>query len=118
MPAIHDLDDMPAKSGLHRGRDFSRLQGEGRVGEFRHHLVFGEIAQIAPLGAAGALRFFLGDRCEVATLLQLGDDGISFRLGLHENMTGAHFIRPFVHGLVGFITGLQCFLGGNRGNLV
>src|SRR5690349_24567453 len=53
---VLELDDVPAELRLHRIGDLAFFQLEGRRGEFRHHLVFGEIAEIAALRGARILR--------------------------------------------------------------
>ena len=69
------------------------LQLEGGFGEFRHHLVLGEPAKIATgrLGS-GIVALVLGDRGEVAALLQVGDHRFCLILGLHEDVLGVHLI--------------------------
>src|SRR5579883_1570076 len=48
LAAVIDLDDVPAELRVHgRLRVFPLLQLEGGLGEFRQHLVLGEIAEIA-----------------------------------------------------------------------
>src|ERR1700733_1383193 len=42
---ILDLDDMPAELGLHRIGQLPLVELESHFGEFRHHLVLGEIAE-------------------------------------------------------------------------
>ena len=84
---LFDLDDVPAERALHRVGDLAGLQLEGGIGEFRHHLVFGEPAEIAALGTR-ILRQFVGDLAEVFAVLHAGERGLGLLLGRHQNMAG------------------------------
>ncbi len=71
--------------------NLARLQREGDGGEFRHHLLLGEEAEIAAVGRAGILGLLLGEFGEVGALLQLGGDRLGVVLGLDQDMAGADF---------------------------
>jgi hypothetical protein len=91
------------------------LELEGRVTEFRHHLVLGEPAEIATrLGGAGLGRLFLGQALELRALIELLDDRLRFVLGLHQDVAGMDFVlrRVGLHELV--VLGLQHRVGGLR----
>ena len=63
LPLVQDLDDMPAERAFHRIGNLTHLQLERGVGEFRHHPILGEPAEIAAFRAR-VFRHFLGDRGE------------------------------------------------------
>ncbi len=72
---------MPAELALHRRGNLASLQREGRFGEFRHHAVLREEAEIATtLARAGVLRGLDRDLGEVLAALHAGMD--LFRLVL------------------------------------
>src|SRR5262249_21254788 len=50
---VFDFDDVPAKLRLDRIRDLALIELESGFGEFRHHLILGEIAEVAAFGRAG-----------------------------------------------------------------
>ena len=87
---FHHLDHMPAELGLDRIGHFARLQLEGDVGEFRHHALPGEEAQVAALGA-GVLGQFVGQLAEILARLEALFDGLGLFLGRDENMQGVDF---------------------------
>ena len=62
---VLDLDDVPAELGLHRIGNLALVELECDLGEFRHHLLLGEIAEIAAFGRARVLRLLLGERGEI-----------------------------------------------------
>ena len=68
------------------------LQLEGDIGEFRHHLVLGEEAEVAAVGRAGILRLFLGDFGEIAALLQFVGDRLRLVLGLDQDVAGVDLL--------------------------
>ena len=76
---VLDLDDVPAELRLDRIGNLALVELERDFGEFRHHLVLGEVAEIAAVGGAGVLGFLLGERGEVRALLQLGFDVLGLR---------------------------------------
>src|SRR5215468_5803323 len=47
---VLDLDDVPAELRLHRVGELARIHLERHLGELGHHLILGEIAEIAALG--------------------------------------------------------------------
>src|SRR5438876_9919887 len=59
--SVLDLDDVPAELGLHRVRELANGQRKGDFGEFRYHLVAGEVAEIAALASARILGVFPGE---------------------------------------------------------
>ena len=81
------------------------------VGEFRHHLVLGEEAEIAAVGGAGILGFLLGEFGEIGALLELFLDRLGLVLGLDQDVAGVNFLLAgdllggvlidLLHGLVG-----------------
>ena len=50
---ILHFDDVPAELRMHRIGNLALVELERRRGEFRHHLVLGEIAEIAAVRRAG-----------------------------------------------------------------
>ena len=74
------------------GSEISTLrQLERHLGELRHHLVLGEIAEVAALRRrAGILRLFLGDGFEVGALLEVGRNLLGLILGRHQDVVRAH----------------------------
>src|SRR6185437_12301233 len=56
---VLDLDDVPPELGLHRVGNLSLAELERDRGEFRDHLLLGEIAEIAAVGPAWILGLFL-----------------------------------------------------------
>ena len=97
-----DLDDVPAELGLHRIGELAGFELERRLGEFRHHLILGEIAEIAAVGGTRVLRLLLGDRGEVAALLELGEDRLRLVLGIDQNVAGVDLLlaRHLLNGLI------------------
>ena len=87
---ILDLDDVPAELRMDRIGNLSLVELERGFGEFGHHLVLGEVAEIAAIGRARVFGFFLGERGEVRALLQLGFDLVRFCFGRHQDMTRVH----------------------------
>src|SRR3974377_524665 len=63
---VLDLDDMPSELCLHWIGQLAGVHLERNLGELGHHLIFGEIAEVAALGGTRILRLFLCDRCEIA----------------------------------------------------
>ena len=58
---VLDPDDVPAEGRLHRLGELALVQLEGGFGEFRHHLVLGEKAEVAAFRrSAGILGLGLG----------------------------------------------------------
>ena len=81
---VQHLDHVPAELGLHGVlADGADRDLEGGVGELLHHRALGEIAEIAAvLLGARVDRLLLGERGEVRTLAQIGDDRLGLFLGL------------------------------------
>ena len=67
---VLDLDDVPAELRLHRIGDLARVHLEGDVGEFRHHLALGEIAEIAAVALPRIFVLLLGERGEIGAPLE------------------------------------------------
>ena len=112
---VLDLDDVPAELRLHRIGELALVELEGHLGEFRHHLVLGEIAEVAALRrGARVLRLLLGELGEVAALLELGDDRLGLVLGRHQDVAGAHLLLA-AHLLDGVVIDLAHRLLGDRG---
>src|ERR1700733_14499062 len=65
---------------------------ESPFGEFRHHLVLGEIAEIAAFGRARIFGLLLRQRGEVGTSLELGEDRFGFLLGRDQDMARVHLL--------------------------
>ena len=122
---VFDLDDMPAELGLHRLRNLSLVQFEGGFGEFRHHLLLGEVAEIAAIGLSGRVfGDFAGHLGEVLTLLQPDDHRLDLVLGFlaglvvagrraEQDVAGMHFLL-FADLLDGFVIDLVHRLVGER----
>ena len=53
--AVFELDDVPAERRAHRVGHLSRLHLERDIGEFRHHLVLGEVVEVAAVLLAGGV---------------------------------------------------------------
>ena len=68
------------------------LQREGGVGEFRHHVVAGETAEIAARAAPGSVEYFLGEGGEIGALVELGDDRLGLGLGLDQDVAGVDLL--------------------------
>ncbi len=106
-----DLDDVPAELRLHGIGDLARLQRERDGGEFRHHLVLGEEAEVAAVGCAGVLGLLLGEFGEIGALLEFVLDRLGLILGLDQDVAGVDFLLArdllggilidLLHGLVG-----------------
>src|SRR6516165_12350092 len=88
---VLDLDDMPSELRFHRIGQLAGIHLERNLGELRHHLIFGEIAEVAALGGTWILRLFLCDRCEIAAGPDLSDDCLRFVLVIDQNMPGMNF---------------------------
>src|SRR5260370_2689429 len=96
-PLLRSLDDVKPEIGLDDSRNVARPERECRVGERRHHLPLGELAEIAAPGTrAGIVGVLLGERGEVAALLRLLERLFCalFRLRL-----GACHVRPRAAGV-------------------
>ena len=89
---VLDLDDVPAELRLHGVGNLAGLECESGGREFRHHLVLGEVAEVAAVRGARVLGFLLRKLGEVRALLQLGDDRLRLILGLDQNVTGVNFL--------------------------
>ena len=81
--------------------------------EFRDHLFFGEIAEIAALGRAGILRLLLGERGEIGAAFELGEDGFGFVFGGDEDVASVHLFLV-LHLLDGFVIDLAFRFVGQR----
>src|SRR4051794_2669266 len=81
---ILNLDDVPAELGLYRVGDLALVELERHLGEFRHHLVLGEVAEVAALRGARILRLLLRQGGKVGALLELVGDRLGVRLGLDK----------------------------------
>ncbi len=119
---------MPAELRLHRIGNLTLVELERDVGEFRHHLVLGEVTEIAAFGSSRILRLFLGERGEVRALFQLVFDRLGFVLGGDQDMARVHFLlvrhlldRVFVdlvHRVVGHRRGAGVLQQGFHQHLV
>ena len=69
------------------GSEIALAELERHLGEFRDHLVLGEIAEIAALGRAGVLRLFLGERGEIGAAFELA------RMALASSSVGTRMWR-------------------------
>ena len=106
-----DLDDVPAELRLHGLGDLAGLQREGDGGEFRHHLVLGEEAEIAAIGGARVLRFLLGEFGEVGALVSSALICLASSSVSHQDVAGMDFLFAgdllggvlvdLLHGVVG-----------------
>ena len=111
-PLFFDLDDMPAELALDRVGDLPRLHLERRLGEFRHHLVAREPAEISAFAARifGQLSRHLG---EILAALDPRQRLLGVFLGRQQNMAGVNFrLRRLLLG--GFVIGLMFGLIGRR----
>ena len=105
---------MPAELRLYRIGKLSGIHLEGDIGKFGHHLIFGEVAEIAALGGSGILGFFLGQLCEIGAALELFDNGLRFIFAFDQDVAGAHLFLP-AHGFHRLIVGLFQGFVGERG---
>src|ERR1700722_1118956 len=106
-----DLDDVPAELRFHRVGNLAGLKRERDVGEFRHHLILGEEAEVAAVGCAGVLGLLLGELGEIGALVELFLDRLGLFLGLDQDVPGMNFLFAgdllggvvinLLHGLVG-----------------
>ena len=87
---VLDFDNMPAELGLHRIGNLPVIELERDFGEFGHHLLLGEIAEVAAFGGARIFRLFLRKRGEIRATLQLYEDRLGFVLGRDQDMAGVH----------------------------
>src|SRR5262249_10925762 len=98
--------------GLHRRAGvFAVLEGEGGLGEFRHHVGPGEGAQVAALGGGGSLGIFARQFGEVGVLAQLGNDVLGLGFAVNQDVAGAdlllalqvlrNLVVAFLHRVVG-----------------
>ena len=115
---LDHLDHVPAELGLHRGRgNLAILQREGDSGELRHHVGLFEVAKVAALlRRARILAVLLGQRGEIAALLQFGNDLLRGRLVGDQNMAGMHLGFAGLAGDVLVIAGLDDLIGHLRAN--
>ncbi len=80
----------------------AHLEGDDGVGERLDHLLRIEEAEIAAIVlGAGIERLFLGDRREIAALVELGDDRLGLVFGLHQDvarliLVGRHELGQFL----------------------
>ena len=96
------------------GSEISLAELERHLGEFRHHLVLGEIAEIAALGRARILRLLLGERGEIRAAFELGEHGLGFVFGRNEDVARVHLLLAR-HLLDGFFVDLAFRFVGQRG---
>src|SRR5499427_7495665 len=87
---VLDLDDVPAELRLHRIGELSGIHLEGDIGKFGHHLIFGEVAEIAALGGTGILGLFLGQLGEIGAALELFENGLRFIFAFDQDVARAH----------------------------
>jgi len=111
-PPPLDLDDVPAELALHRIGDLAGLQFERRVGEFRHHMVLGEPAEIAAV-AGRILRHFGGDLGEILAALDAGERRLGLLLGRQQDVARVDLLDRRI-GLGGLVIGLVLGLVGRR----
>ena len=104
---------MPAELALHRVGNLPRRHLEGGGGEFRHHALLGEPAEIAALGAR-ILRDFLGDLGKILAGLQALENGLRVLFLLDEDVAGAHFLLRLLVRLGFFVGFLDGFVGRGR----
>ena len=86
-----DLDDVPAELGLDRLGNLALLQLERGLGEFRHHAVLGEPAEVAAVAGRvlGELGRHLG---EVLAALDAGERRLRLVLGRQQDVAGVDFL--------------------------
>ncbi len=110
---VLDLDDVPAELRLHRigqSDPCPSLKATSANSGTICSLV--KIAEIAALGRrTGVLRLLLGDRGEIAALLQVGENRFRLVFALDQDVTGVHlllaadlldrFVVDLAHGVVG-----------------
>src|SRR5215471_5269659 len=102
---ILDLENMPAELGLDRSRHLALLQSESDLGEFRHHLVAGKVAEVPAILLAGRVfRQRFGERSEILALFDALDGAFHLVLGClagglvvrvvdpEQNVAGADFL--------------------------
>jgi hypothetical protein len=84
---VFQLDDVPAEIGLHRLRDFSGLQREGRRREFDNHFGRREVTQIAAIILRSVEAVLLGQRGEILAIVQPVENVLGLLLGAQQDMT-------------------------------
>ena len=89
-PLPLDLDDVPAELGLDRIGDLAGLQLERDFGEFRHHAVLGEPAEIAAF-AGRVLGEFGRDLGEILAGLDARQRLLGVVLGRQQDVAGVDF---------------------------
>ena len=107
-PLLLDLDDVPAELALDRLGNLARLELERGVGEFRHHPVLGEPAEIAAL-AARILGQFGGDLGEILAVLDPRERRLGLVLGRQQDVAGVDLrLRRLGLGrlVIGLVLGL------------
>ena len=116
---VLDLDDVEAELCLDRLLGiFASVERESCRLEIRDHLARAEIAQIAAIGSSAVLRLLLGDRLEVAALVEIGNDRLGLFLGRHENVSCAHFLGGRHRGDLLVILSANRFVGDVSGNFL
>ena len=116
--ALDHLDDVVAELGLDGGLgELSWLEGEGRGGEFRHHVALLEETQIAAVLRARVLAILLGEGGEVGTLVELVDDLFRLVLGGHQDVLGMHLGLAGFVGDLGIVFGVQGRVGHRRSDV-
>ena len=107
-----DLDDVPTELRLHRIGNLAFLQLEGGFGEFRHHAVLGEPAEIAAF-AARILGEFGCDLGEVLAAFDARERRLRLVLGRQQDMAGMDLLLRRLR-LGGLVIGLPLRLIGRR----
>ena len=108
-----DLDDVPAELRLDRIGNLAFLQLEGGFGEFRHHAVLGEPAEIAAV-AGRILGEFGRDLGEVLAALDSRERRLGLVLGRQQDVAGVDLLLRRLR-LGGLVIGLPLRLLGRRG---
>jgi len=81
------LNEMVAKVGFDWPLHFVNFGGKDNGVELRHHLPFGEGAEIAPTLPGGALGMRFGELAEVGPLFDLSFQGVAVVFRSNENVT-------------------------------
>ena len=94
---------MPAEIGLDGLRGLPRLQGEGGLGEFGHHLRLGEIAEVSTVILGTVEAELLGQVLKLLAVGKTGHDVFGLLLGADQDMARADPLRLLELGGLFFI---------------
>ncbi|KAG1715176.1 Protein translocase subunit SecA [Nymphon striatum] len=91
LACFFQLNDVPPKLGLNRGRYFANFQCFDRILERLNHHARAKPTQIATVRARRASRFFARQSGKFSAAFQFGDQGLRLFFGFDQNMCCAKF---------------------------